>query len=63
MPTVFATADAWMEVTETNHYPLALERIVRGLTRGALNPATILIPASTTDTSTTTGSPIPAAGW
>ncbi len=39
----FATADAWMEVTETNHYPLALERIVRGLTRGALNPATILI--------------------
>ncbi len=27
----------------TNHYPLALERIVRGLTRVTLNPATILI--------------------
>lgn len=39
----FATADDWMAVTMTNHYPLALERIVRGLTRGALNPATILI--------------------
>ena len=39
----FATADAWMAATMTNHYPLAPERIVRGLTRGALNPATILI--------------------
>jgi hypothetical protein len=39
----FATADAWMSATMTNHYPLAPERIVRGLTRGALNPATILI--------------------
>lgn len=39
----FATADDWMTATMTNHYPLALERIVRGLTRGALNPATILI--------------------
>ena len=39
----FATADAWMAATMTNHYPLALERIVRGLTRVTLNPATILI--------------------
>jgi hypothetical protein len=39
----FAAADEWMAATMTNHYPLALERIVRGLTRGALNPATILI--------------------
>jgi hypothetical protein len=39
----FATADAWMEETMTNHYPLALERIVSGLTRVTLNPATILI--------------------
>ena len=39
----FATADAWMAVTMTNRYPLALERIVRGLTRVTLNPATILI--------------------
>ncbi len=39
----FATADAWMAATLTNHYPLALERIVRGLTRVTLNPATILI--------------------
>ncbi|MGB7769410.1 MAG: alkaline phosphatase family protein [Verrucomicrobiia bacterium] len=39
----FATADAWMTATMTNHYPLALERIVRGLTRVTLNPATILI--------------------
>ena len=33
----------WMAATMTNHYPLALERIVRGLVRGALNPANILI--------------------
>jgi hypothetical protein len=39
----FATADDWMAATMTNHYPLALERIVRGLTRVTLNPATILI--------------------
>ncbi len=39
----FATADAWMAETITNHYPIALERIVRGHTAGALNPATILI--------------------
>ncbi|MGA3283846.1 MAG: hypothetical protein ABSD57_05235 [Verrucomicrobiota bacterium] len=39
----FATADAWMAATLTNRYPLALERIVRGLTRVTLNPATILI--------------------
>jgi hypothetical protein len=39
----FATADAWLAATMTNHYPLALERIVRGLTRNTLNPATILI--------------------
>jgi hypothetical protein len=39
----FATADAWMAATMTNRYPLALERIVRGLTRVTLNPATILI--------------------
>ncbi len=39
----FATADAWMAATMTNHYPLALERIVRGLTRSTLNPATIII--------------------
>lgn len=39
----FANADAWMAATMTNHYPIALERIVRGLTRATLNPATILI--------------------
>ena len=39
----FASADAWMTATLTNHYPLALERIARGLTRVTLNPATILI--------------------
>ena len=39
----FAAADAWMDETMTNQYPLALERIVRGLTRVTLNPATILI--------------------
>jgi hypothetical protein len=39
----FAGADAWSTATMTNHYPLALERIVRGLTRATLNPATILI--------------------
>jgi hypothetical protein len=39
----YATADAWMAATMTHRYPLALERIVRGLTRSTLNPATILI--------------------
>ncbi len=39
----FASADAWMAATMTHRYPLALERIVRSLTRVTLNPATILI--------------------
>jgi hypothetical protein len=39
----FATADAWMTATLTHHYPVALERIVRGHTKLALNPASILI--------------------
>lgn len=39
----FASADDWMEETVTNHYPLAPERIVRGLTSVTLNPATILV--------------------
>ena len=39
----FASADDWMAETPTNHYPLALERIARGLTRVTLNPATILV--------------------
>ena len=39
----FATADDWMDATITNHYPLALQRIVRGLTSVTLNPATILV--------------------
>jgi hypothetical protein len=39
----FAAADDWMNETMTNHYPLALDRIVRGLTSITLNPATILI--------------------
>ncbi len=39
----FAAADVWMAATVTHHYPLALERIVRGFTRNTLNPATILI--------------------
>jgi hypothetical protein len=39
----FATSDAWMEATMSEHYPLALERIVGGHTRITLNPATILI--------------------
>jgi Type I phosphodiesterase / nucleotide pyrophosphatase len=39
----FATADVWMRATMTNRYPLALERIARGLTKVTLNPATILI--------------------
>lgn len=39
----FGTADDWMNATITNHYPLALQRIVRGLTSVTLNPATILV--------------------
>lgn len=39
----FATADIWMNATMAHHYPLALERIVHGLTSLTLNPATILI--------------------
>jgi hypothetical protein len=39
----FATADDWMSETMTNYYPLALQRIVRGLTHVTLNPATILV--------------------
>ncbi|MGH7943313.1 MAG: hypothetical protein ACREFR_19820, partial [Limisphaerales bacterium] len=39
----FATADDWMNATMTNHYPLALQRIARGLTTVTLNPATILV--------------------
>ena len=39
----FAPADAWMRETLTHRYPLAPERIVRGHTQAALNPAPILI--------------------
>jgi hypothetical protein len=39
----FAPADAWMAETLTHRYPLALERVVRGLTQVTLNPATILL--------------------
>jgi Type I phosphodiesterase / nucleotide pyrophosphatase len=39
----FATADDWMKATMTNHYPVALQRIVRGHTSVTLNPATILV--------------------
>jgi len=39
----YASADDWMAATMTNYYPLALERIARGLKRCTLNPATILI--------------------
>ena len=39
----FAPAEDWLAATLTNRYPLALERIARGLTRNVLNPATILI--------------------
>jgi hypothetical protein len=39
----FASADDWMDETMTNHYPLALQRIIRGLTCVTLNPATILV--------------------
>ncbi len=39
----FAAADEWMAETSAHRYPLALERVVRGLTRVTLNPATILL--------------------
>jgi hypothetical protein len=39
----FATADNWKSETLMHRYPLALERIVRGHTKVALNPATILL--------------------
>lgn len=39
----FAPADAWMAETLSHRYPVALERIVRGHTRAALNPASILV--------------------
>jgi hypothetical protein len=39
----FATADDWMAETLAHRYPMAVERIVRGLTRVTLNPATILL--------------------
>ena len=39
----FATADDWFAATVTHRYPLAPERIVRGLTRNTLNPADILV--------------------
>ena len=39
----FATEADWMNQTVTNHYPMALRRIVRGLTCVTLNPATILV--------------------
>ena len=39
----FAAADDWMAETMTNRYPLAPERIARGLSCNTLNPATILI--------------------
>ncbi len=39
----FAAADVWMNATMTKHYPLALQRIARGLTSVTMNPATILV--------------------
>jgi hypothetical protein len=39
----FASADDWMAETLTHHYPLALERIVRGHTTVTANPASILL--------------------
>jgi Type I phosphodiesterase / nucleotide pyrophosphatase len=39
----FAPADDWMAETLTHRYPMAPERIARGLAHVALNPATILI--------------------
>jgi hypothetical protein len=39
----FAAADDWMAASLTHRYPLAPERIVRGLVCNTLNPATILV--------------------
>jgi Type I phosphodiesterase / nucleotide pyrophosphatase len=39
----FAAADDWMAETLTHRYPMAPERISRGLSHVALNPATILL--------------------
>jgi hypothetical protein len=39
----YAPAEAWLAVSRSHHYPLAPERIVRGLTRNTLNPANILV--------------------
>lgn len=39
----FAGADAWMAETLTHRYPVALERIVRGHTQVAANPASIIL--------------------
>jgi hypothetical protein len=39
----FGTAETWAAETFALHYPNALERIVRGHTRAALNPATLII--------------------
>jgi hypothetical protein len=42
----FAGVEDWMTETMTHHYPLALERIVRGHTSVAMNPASILLSLS-----------------
>jgi hypothetical protein len=39
----FATSDAWMAETLSLHYPVALERIVRGHTHVAQNPANVIV--------------------
>lgn len=39
----YASADDWMDATMKHRYPLALERIARGLAHNTLNPATIII--------------------
>jgi hypothetical protein len=39
----FASRDSWMNISMTHKYPVALERIARGLNSAALNPATILL--------------------
>lgn len=39
----FASADDWMAETVGHRYPMAPERIARGLTKVTLNPATILL--------------------
>jgi hypothetical protein len=44
----FATADDWAAETLTHHYPVALERIARGHTTVARNPASILVSLNNT---------------